>query len=589
MGKLSTIIGVALIFAGAVFAPLAAVGASMVLNSALNRLLGPKAPKPQPSEQQVKAAASPRVYGYGTRRVYGNVDFYGNSPDGGTVDVISYVDGRANAIRAVYLNDEVVTISAGSVVALPDGSYADGVVKAGFNLGLDTETAFAPVIAKLPGIWTTGHRGDGVVTGYVIKEPVKSKVFLEVYPQGDNVQMSLVIDLQLCFDPREMSHDVDDPSTWEWTENAVLHFLHYLIVRRGYNYETRILPQIDKWITAANIADEAMALNAGGTEPRYRGCVLYDSTAKPHEVIGSLIEPFDGWYCQNELGEVVVYAGAWYEPTVTIGPEHIVEYSHQANVLDEDRYNEFSIKYFSALHDYNQPECQPWRDETDISERGSVNSQGIEPQVPSFTQARRLAKILAARENAPDRGQVKTNFSGRIALGERFINLHIEEAGAVIYSGYAEIKSVVRHRDTGGITFEWVRADPNAYAWNPATEDGYGAPTGTFPTIEPLDAPTIDDLTAGDDGVALDITGPDRTDLTWFAHWRVAGASVWGPDLEYPDIDDTPAVQLVIGGLPVGAEVEFEVAYQVGDGRVSPWSNIESITLDEIEYDGGGA
>lgn len=584
MGKLlNTIIGVAFIAAGAVFAPLAAVGASMILNQAISKLLGPKAPKPQASEQQRKDAVAPRLYGYGTRRVFGALDFWLNASDGSTVDVISYVDGRANAIRQVYINDDKVTITGGVVQALTDGAYAGGVVLAGHNLGLTPSTAFAAVMAKLSGIYTSAHRGDGVVSGYLIKNPVKSKDFLNVYPQGDRAEMSLVIDLQLCFDPRDDDQDPDETETWNWTENPVLHLLHYFMVRRGYDYATRILPQIDKWIAAADICDEDLALDAGGTEKRYRGCILYDSEAMPHEVIASILETFDGWYCINDRGEVVVYAGAWYAPTASIGPEHIVEYSHQANVLDEDYYNEITIKYFSVDHDYNQPECKPWRDEAHISATGSTNSEGFAPQVPSFTQARRLAKSQAARINAPDRGEVTTNYSGRIALGQRYINLHIEEAGAVFFSGYAEITAVTRNMQTGGISFEWVKATPVAFDWNAPTEDGYGAPVGTKPPLDPVDTPEVTDASVilASDGasaqVSVDVDAPDRSDLTWFGRWKLTSDAVWS-EAEYSDIDASPSITLLIGLVPANASVDVAVAYKLGDGRLSDWSATETVS-----------
>lgn len=584
MGKfVNAIIGATLVAVGVATGnpALVAAGAQRLL-SAVSSLFGPKARKPDATERQQKRPASPRSYGYGTRRTYGNAALWLTAGDGSTVDVISYVDGPVHGVRQVYLNDEKVTISGGVVQQLADGAYAGGVVRAGYNLGPTPNVAHAPVVSKLPGIWTSNHRGDGVVSGYVIKSPVKSKEYLKIYPQGDNVEMSLVIDLQLCFDPRNPGHDVSDPSTWEWTENPVLHLLHYFLVRREYDYERRILPQIAKWIAAANICDEPVPLAAGGSEPRYRACILYDSQALPHEVIGSILETFDGWYCINERNEVEIYAGAYYEPTVTLGPEHIVEYSHQANVIDEDVYNELKIKYFSADHDYNQPECQPWRDEADIAKRG-LNSQSFEPQVPSFTQARRLAKPLMARQNASDRGQIITNYAGKIAAGQRFLNLNLVEAGLTLYSGPVEVQSVTRNSQTGGLTIEWVKATPTAWNWNPATEDGYGAPVGGIPPADPVETPAITSANAvlAHDGasaqIAVTVSAPDRSDLTWYGRWKLSADSVWS-ETEYSDIDASTSVQLLIGLVPADASVDVAVAYQLGDGRLSSWSDPETVS-----------
>jgi S-type Pyocin len=547
-------------------------GASSILGFLTNTLFGPKAPKPQQSQSQIKSPTPPRVYCYGRRRVYGATAFWGSSTNGASVDVIAFLDGQSHAMVQAYLNDEKVTIGGGYAQS-PDGkAYADNIVQAGFTLGLPTETAHAAVIAALPSVWTTAHRGDGVTTGYMIKQPVKEKRFIERYPQGDNVVLSAVFDGQLCYDPRS--------GVTGWTDNPVLHLLHYYTVRLGYDYVTRILPKIALWNAAANICDQIIS-----GEKRYRAWVLYDSTAKPHEVIASIAETFDGWTGENEAGEVLIYAGQYTAPTVTINASHIVEYEHQSFVNDEDYFNEISVKYISAEHDYNEVEAQPWRDESDITERGYVNSTGIDPQVPSYKQARHLAKVVQARNNARDRGTVTTNYGGRIVEGQRFINLQIVEAGVTIFSGVAEIIAITRNLETSGYTFQWVKADPNAWTWNPATEDGYGAPTGTFPTIAPPSPPAITGITyAFDSGaqtaaLAIQGTGPARGDLTWYARTRRTGDTAW-LEREYPDIDGTAAVELTVDVAPIDTEIEVQISYITGSGAFSGWSATETITAD---------
>ena len=583
MGKLvRAIISAATLVAGVLtFNPvLIAQGISLVAASIGAILFGPKSPKPQAAETTLKNATAPRVFGYGIRRVYGSYAFFGNSSSGATVDVIAYCDNRANSVDAVYLNDDQVTIS-GGVVASPDGEkYAGGVVFAGYNLGLSTETAHAAVVSALPGVWTNDHRGDGISSGYLIKNPVKDKKTLSTYPNGDNVQMSLVLNNQPCFDFRNVAHDIDDPDTWDETHNPVLHFLHYLVFDRGYSYDDAILPKIATWENAADICDETVS-----GEARYRACLLFNRTDKPSEIIAAMLETFDGWYSIDSLGQISVYAGAYYDPTVTIDASHIVEYSCQSFVEDENKYNEISVKYYSSLHDYNQVEAEPWRDEGDITSRGFVNSTGIEPQVPSHKQARRLAKIFMARQNAQYRGTITTNYSGRIAEGARFVNLEIIEAGAVIFDGVAEITELTRNLETGGVTFRWVLADANAWTWNAATEDGDPAPTGTYPAIDALTDPTITSASYSFDPgtmtaeLTIDGTGPDRDDLTWFLRWRYDGGSVWN-EQRYDDIASGATVQLVANLIPVNTDIEVEIAYSTGNGSVSGWSNTQSVNAD---------
>lgn len=373
--------------------------------------------KPETAETSIKTERPPRVRAYGRGRLYGASELY-DSVNGTTLDVWAFADGRADAIERVYLNDDLVTISGGIVQAMADKRYQHSLVRAGYSLGLPTETAFSAVVSASGGLWTANHRGDGVVMGYLIKGPEKDKYFLETYPQGDNVAMSLVGRWQLVFDPRDPSQDPYDQSTWKWSESAALALIHYLMVERGLDWGTKFAPQLAKVVTALNIADQAVSLAAGGTEPRYRTALSYKATEEPAAVIGSLLSCFDGWYCLNEAGEVIMYAGAFYTPTVSIGPEQIVSFRHQYGVEEENVVNQIAIPYVSSLHDYGTVDGEAWRDEDDISTRGNEQTAELGAVVPSHTQGRRLAKIKMARTNAPHRGQCRTTFAGRAVIGE---------------------------------------------------------------------------------------------------------------------------------------------------------------------------
>lgn len=576
-------IGISAATAAAITTAIVTAVVSIGISFVSRLLFGGGGVKSETTERAIKTPIPPRVRGYGERKLFGASVLFETNTAGTTVDVWAFADRRANAVIATYLNDEVVSAPGGIVSTGADGRYGGGALRLGYNLGLPTETAFAPVIAALPGIWTTDHRGDGVVSGYLLKDAVKNKKFLEVYPQGDNVNLALVLQLQLCFDPREPAHDPDDQDTWSYSTNAALHLLHYYMVDRAYVYAMKLEPVIQYWIDAADDCDDAMALAAGGTEPRYRGCVVYDTTKLPGDIISELLACFDGWTAEDGEGRQIVYSGRFYEPTVSIGPEQIVSYRHQSFVEDEDVVNEMIVQYVSSEHDYNTVDAQEWRDEADITQRGKINSDGFSPQTPSYTQNRRLAKRSMIRRNSPNRGSVTTNFGGRTALGQRYINLELIEAGTTFFTGTVEVLGAERDYSTGGISFDWVAIGAHIDDWTPATDDGYGATVGDRVAQEPIAAPTIDAATAQlapDGGAAqilVELDAPDRDDLTWFARWKLAADNIWN-EQTYSDIDASPAVQLLVGLVPVEASVDVEAAYRVGDGRVSPWSATETVS-----------
>lgn len=613
-------------------------------------------PKPETSEGTVKTAIPPRVTAYGISRLYGAYILYETTTNGVAVDVYAIHDGRIAGPLFFFLGDQTVALTRGVLGGLDGGAYSENAVQIDYRLGLPTETAFSQVTSLIPA-WDATHRGDGVATAMVTWQPVKSKDYLKVYPNGQPA-LSMAAQWSVVYDWRDPSQSLTDPSTWKFSENWVVHLADYLLRFDNKTWVKHFAPTIDYWTAAADDADLPMAVvhgqssmpyaektdgdgqihiadtsrlsvgmsitltaidNSGNTEtvtvtgisgstvnisptnryaypagssvtwvstlaypitePRYRSCVAFKHTDAHKDVIGSLLACGDGWLSPRPDGALVVYSGRYIAPTVTIGPDEIISYSVQEGVDEENVINSIGVSYVSADHLYNTVDTDAWTDEDDIEARGKVLSSTISPQTPSFSQNRRLAKRVMAKNNAPTRGTVSTNAAGRIARGERYVLLNIVEAGTTFYNGPAEITKMTRNLQTGGVTFDWIAADPAIDDWNPAVEEGQPAPVGGRVAGEPLDAPIVTSVTpdtaavSGDGtGIRLIVaaTGPGRSDLQWSTRWRVQGASVWN-EQSFPDVSGG-SVTMETSFVPTQTAIEVQAVYVVGDGRVSPYS-----------------
>ncbi|GLT02719.1 hypothetical protein GCM10007897_41410 [Sphingobium jiangsuense] len=541
----------------------------------------PSLPKPDTTSTALKTSRPPRVSGYGISRLYGAYILFETATDGTAVDVYAIHDGQLTEIVRWYLADDAVTLAGNIVQAGVDGRYGSGKLRLYWTTGLTPGSPFSAVTAKLPGIWTANHRGDGVVLAALLSTPVKSEDFLDIYPNGVPVA-SMVAKWQKC--PDLWAADPTDESQWTWTENCIRHLAHYLLVREGADYATKIAPTLAYWRAAQDVCDEDIALKAGGTEKRWRSCLSHTHTQKHGDIKAAMLATCDGWMAPRADGALVVYAGKYYAPTVSIGSDEIVAYEwNGVGVDDDEAVNYITCSYVSADHDYNTVECDPWTDEDDISRRGQELTESLDPQVPSWGQVRRLAKRRMQRANALYRGTVTTNVAGRKVRGQRYINLHIEEAGSVFYSGPAEITAITRNMQTGGVTFSWVAASPNIDAWNPATEEGSPAASGDRVAPQPLTAPAITSATPelSADGVTAQIrmivSGPDREDLTWFLRWKLSSETIWN-EAQNGDVDPGASVELLSTLVPTNSSIDVAVSYQVGDGRVSPWSATETVS-----------
>lgn len=574
--------------------------------------LGPKAPKPDTTETAQKTTIPPRVAAYGRSKLYGTYILFETSEGyssgfaevgaGTAVDVFAVHDGRIDGIERYYLGDDEVTLIGNTVQAGTDGRYKDGRVKIYATLG-ETPGTHIPQIEALIPSWDASHRGDGVVIVAATFEAVKAKDYQDVYPSGLPPATAMVARWQPVFDWRDPAQSVSNPASWKWSENAVLHTAHYKLTREKARkspgevvpsgpalqvaWDRYFAPTLSYWTAAADDADEPRLLKAGGTEPRYRSCVAHTLTTPNKEVISSLVACFDGWLAPRADGALIVYSGRYYAPTVSLGPDEILSFTVTDGIDDETDYNEYTVSYISADHQFSAVDTTPWQDTAAIEAAGDIKSTALTNQVPSHAQARYLAKRTIMRAREPKRGTVTTNNGGLEARGERYVNLHLEEAGTVFFSGPAEIIRLTRNL-LYGITFDWIAADPAIDDWDPATEEGDPAPVADGVTPTALTAPTIssatpqysEDVGAGANGarILLVVSGPIRSDLTWFIRTRETGSSVWTERTYTEVVPGVSTYSLLTEFVAIDASVEVQVSYQTGDGRNSSWSATSTVS-----------
>ncbi|HEY1630791.1 MAG TPA: phage tail protein [Rhizomicrobium sp.] len=325
------------------------------------------------------------------------------------------------------------------------------------------------------------------------------------------------------------------------------------------------------------------------TEKRYTCNGYYTGGNQLSDVVLQFRTCCDGWMCRNGQGAVIIKAGRYEEPTVTLTADDIIDYAWSSYVVDEQACNQLNVSYCAPEFDYNQVDTDPWNDEEDIVQRGATRAQSFYPQwCQQNSQARRLAKRALAKLLAGS-GTIRTKLSGMDGIGERYIRVQagpneIDELDDVVVevTGDPEIAE-----DGLSIVFTVTAADPNVDAWNYLTEEGGGPSTVDRVEGEQLDAPTITSSSAmfdttgtGDtQGVRIEIdaTGPDRNDLTWSARWRKTGAVSW-VEASYPSITAYPDVVIDTDFVPADASIEVEVAYLTGAGSLSDWSPTTTVS-----------
>lgn len=480
------------------FAGLGAIGTavgnlalSLGLSYVASILFRPDQPKPSDGQVEVKQAVPSRFWHYGRVKVAGPLAFY-ESRDGSLFKLVMLSCRPVDAIEQVFMNDNAVVLRGdgavigGSPTVGGSGEYYAYIDQ---SLGDENQAASPRLAGNFPGQWTADHRlrGTAYLVGQFMAPPVE--YFQSAYPNGEPVLSAVLRGCRLW-----------DPRTGQtvWSDNAALAVLDYLTSPDGY---ARPAARVDmaSFAAYANLCDEPV-----NGQRRYRIATTVDMTEARKDVLQRLLEACDATLHMAPNGQISIRGGQWQAPTVTIDADagHILsaDFSPPGAM---DRYNELVIQYREPALGHVENEGTPWEDPADMAASGQIISQQLNLfQVPSQSQARRLAKIRMARENADWTAEIVTNLAGLNCIGERIIQLRWPELS--IDSPFW-VEGVELSPDITTVNLKLRSASQASYSWSPEEE-------GTSTVIPPDTSPSYD-LTPPDFILA---EGPSRSIVaTW--------------------------------------------------------------------------
>jgi len=300
-----------------------------------------------------QAAAAAQIV-YGRTRVGGPIIFMTTSGGAREFDnqllwvVVALAGHEVAEIGDVYFNDEIVPFKAESILNIngfrgtaigaqqtdPGGGLGqdDGYAYCIKRLG-SFDQAINPNFVNPPGFHNLKYYGtinDGDTFAGIAHLSMTFIYAVTLFPGGPP-NASAIVKGRKVYDPRNPAHDIDDPATWEWSDNWALCVADYLrgcpmdtgggVIIRPYGVQARD-DEID-WdsiIEAANISDESVQVLSGGTEARYTCNGLIDSDISPEEALKSMLSAGAGHIAWTE-GKWRLLAGAYRTPTVSLGDD----------------------------------------------------------------------------------------------------------------------------------------------------------------------------------------------------------------------------------------------------------------------------
>jgi hypothetical protein len=462
----------------------------------------PPVPKAEDGKVAVQQPVPPRQYCYGLARMSGAIvlretnlgPFAAGGHGGNLATVYALASHEVDAFRHVYLNDNRVTF--GSAVAPatddhvvdpgPNGRYTNKVFIT-VRYGLVPETymnVFTPHNFSA-GPWPSTARGDGIASLAMVCEDATQEFQQIKYPYGAP-NASAVLAGYKVFDPRVAAgQDPADPTTWTWSDNPVMHILHFLCFSEfgfRYPYDVAIAPVVSDWAHAVSICAEDVLVKPvvdGLTIHRYESGGFATTDNEPKAVLREMLNACDGWLVRRGDGSCLIRVGKFEASGVEITDADILGFAYQRGVGDDEAVNRLDLQFTSQFHHWTQIECDPWNDNGDQTARGHVRETTMDLKwVQDYRQARRIGKREFYRQREPLRGSIDLYLSGINAAYERWIYINSDRIPA-LSNRYIENRSArfVLTGDIPSIHIEFLGVDPTALEdWDPDTDEGKAPP-----------------------------------------------------------------------------------------------------------------
>jgi len=498
----AAVVGSSLAF-NALGAALAAMALSTVLSGVTAQLFGPKMPKAQAS--RLNATLEPqanRKFVFGETAMNTDIRYYETS--GTDQEYFDYIIATAahevEGIDEIWFDDEIAWTSSSGIAAKYSGYLTINTRTVG--------TSGNTISINGGGIWGSSCRLTGCSYIHVrLKRTGNDKKAESPLVNGLPGRLTIKGRGAKLYDPRldstvsggSGSHRANDQTTWGTAnvtnrDNPALQLLWFLLgwdinsklsVGCGIPYQRIDLPS---FITAANICDEAIALAAGGTQPRYRTAGVGSDADTRMEIIQILLSAMNATLRDsNGKLALTVMKNDLATPVLTFDDDDVLaDFSwNQTRGLDE---------MMNAVHGkYTDPSNNSLYQPVEYPTISITSIDGIErmqtfdlPWVQDGNRAQRIAKQVLQR--AQYKGVFSASFTMK-ALGC--------EVGDIVYISFGPLGwsnkpfRVLSQgiSNTGQVPMTLIEENAAIYAWD-AEEQAVVTPTA--PTVyDPLNSPLI--------------------------------------------------------------------------------------------------
>lgn len=567
--------------------------ASTALTVGLQAMMAPKPPTPEDGKAPLTQGLPFRIYAVGETRVAGAKVLW--EAKGSNLCIVqALVAHKAHAITRVYFNDDIVEADpvTGKVTPLPNGRYDKGGAWFFTRLGAVPETPYDMVVDLMgdDDVWTDNHRGDGQASLAIVAQNPRAQDFSQSFPYGAPAG-SVVGEWAIVFDYR-ISSDPTNPAAWVFSKNAALIMCwHQCFNPFGHlrSFTRAILPLLDMWIEEADICDEDVALNGGGTEKRYE-CGGWDTDEfGPKTATNAILAACDGWICDRGDGALLFTVGKFRESRCgTIIDDDVAGHNIHDDILPEDDTNKLIPKFNYPDTDFSTADTDAFEDIGSQTLLGRVLANDMDLRwVQKWRQARRLGLREWKRIQEKVNGELNLRTSGINAVYYRWNRVDAPTMLPRQNGKVLENATSILDLKSGGFTMS-VRQHPDDIdAWTPATDEGQQPPVPPKPNASGIVTPVINLIQAKPNGesvyIRVDIVDPDDESLYPVVRYQLADDGSGNPgewlEKEFPKAEPAGGYyKLNTDVVPSNKLLNVQVAFIGGNRRYGNWTLTQTVT-----------
>lgn len=432
--------------------------------------IGQAPPQVTPIRQIVKQSTPRKRFIYGKALVGGAYSYLNKKPPY-LISQFLVAAHRCEALDAVFINGFRCEFNSNGDATTPRFRPGGTVyLNISTRLGDPDQAIDSLLTAEFPSIPTTfRQRGQTTVT-LKAYYGVDYEDHESVWGPAGNFAPLFLMRGKPVHDPRVYSSDVDDDTTWSYTDNWALCLADWMITPYGGRKKTS---QVD-WDAVseeADLCDQGIGLSSGGSEARYTLNGGFQSDQNPFEVVEAMLRAAGESACLWRRGQFAPQADVPRDTVRTLTQADIVSgFQFRSARSRYETLNKVQSEFVFPGRDYKAAVTPPLVNSTDLAADGQELAQTISrPFVAGEERAQRLDKITLQRS--------RLGRELRIMVGIEHLELETGDYVKIEFADFPMVNGtyVIRLSTAGEMlrTMELTLQEAPAaslHEWDPTTE-----------------------------------------------------------------------------------------------------------------------